>query len=42
MAKRLEKMKAEMAGCICQGNSNHTYEDLSYTAQPKALRITYR
>jgi hypothetical protein len=42
LAKRLEKMKAEMAGCICRGNSNHTYEDLSYTAQPKALRITYR
>ena len=42
MAKRLEKMKAEAASCICRGNSNHTYEDLSYTPQPKALRITYR
>ena len=42
LAKRLEKMKAEAASCICRGNSSHTYEDLSYSAQPKALRITYR
>jgi len=42
LAKRFEKMKAEAAGCICRGNSNHSFEDTIYTAQPKALRITYR
>src|SRR5262245_49596913 len=42
LAKRLEKMKAEAASCICRGNSNHEYDDTIYTAQPKALRITYR
>src|SRR5262245_40722588 len=42
LAKRLEKMKAEAASCICKGNASHEYEDLTYAAQPKALRITYR
>ena len=40
LANRVEKMKAELANCICRGNAGQTYAEGNQRAHPKSLRYS--